>query len=210
MTNIPAQRHDTPTSLVDFTTTSTVQVADLTCFERDGFLVARGFFNPTETAQIVRWTEEVVAMPELPGRHMVYYEDSLTTPGLQLIQRIENFCQYHSKFDQLIRKGTLAYWVENLLGGPVVLFKEKINLKFSGASGFKAHQDQQAGWSKYAPLFLTALMTIDPATVENGCLELAAGRHRQGLIGEEWRPLDDDFARSCSCSDRTWRCDLFR
>jgi len=121
MTNIPAQRHDTPTSLVDFTTTSTVQVADLTRFERDGFLVARGFFNPTETAQIVRWTEEVVAMPELPGRHMVYYEDSLTTPGLRLIQRIENFCQYHSKLDQLIRKGTLAYWAENLLGGMAVL-----------------------------------------------------------------------------------------
>jgi 2-aminoethylphosphonate dioxygenase len=193
MTNIPsAHRHDISTFLGDFATTSTVQVADLTQFERDGFLVGRGFFNPTETAQIVRWTEEVVAMPEMPGRHMVYYEDSLTTPGLRLIQRIENFCQYHPKFDQLIRKGTLAYWAENLLGGPVVLFKEKINFKFPGASGFKAHQDQQAGWSKYAPLFLTALMTIDPATVENGCLELGAGRHRQGLIGEEWCPLDDD------------------
>jgi hypothetical protein len=58
MTNIPsAQGHDTPTSLVDFATTSTVQVEDLTQFERDGFLVARGFFNPTETAQILRWTE---------------------------------------------------------------------------------------------------------------------------------------------------------
>jgi hypothetical protein len=84
-------------------------------------------------------------MPEMPGRHMVYYEDCLTTPGLGLIQRIENLCQYHPRVSQLIRKGTLAYWAENLLGGPVVLFKEKINLKFSGASGFKAHQDQQAG-----------------------------------------------------------------
>ena len=73
-------------------------------------------------------------MPEMPGRHMVYYEDCLTTPGLGLIQRIENLCQYHPRFNQLIRKGTLAHWAENLLGGPVVLFKEKINLKFSGAS----------------------------------------------------------------------------
>ena len=35
-------------------------------------------------------------------------------------------------------------------------------------------------------------MTLDPATVENGCLEMAPGRHREGLIGEEWNPLSED------------------
>jgi ectoine hydroxylase-related dioxygenase (phytanoyl-CoA dioxygenase family) len=75
-----------------------------------------------------------------------------------------------------------------------VLFKDKINLKEPGGPGFKAHQDQQAGWGVYAPLFVTALVTIDPATIENGCLEVVAGRHREGLIGEEWKPLrEEDF-----------------
>ncbi len=72
------------------------------------------------------------------------------------------------------------------------LFKDKINFKLPGGSGFKAHQDQQAGWSVYAPLFLTAMLSIDESTVENGCLEIAAGRHKEGLIGEEWRPLDPE------------------
>ena len=76
-----------------------------------------------------------------------------------------------------------------------MLFKEKINFKMPGAPGFKAHQDQQAGWSRYAPLFVTALVTIDPATIENGCLEMVPGRHREGLIGEEWNPLDDERMR---------------
>lgn len=190
MTKIPsAPRHATLASPT--ATAGVAKETDLARFERDGFLVARGFFNPTEMEEILRWTEELGAMPEVPGRHMVYYEDSLSTPGLRVIQRIENFCPYHPKFDQLIREGELACWAESLLGGPAVLFKEKINFKLPGASGFKAHQDQQAGWTKYAPLFLTALVTIDPATIENGCLELVAGRHRQGLIGDEWRPLDD-------------------
>jgi ectoine hydroxylase-related dioxygenase (phytanoyl-CoA dioxygenase family) len=34
------------------------------------------------------------------------------------------------------------------------------------------------------------MVTLDPATLENGCLEIAAGRHREGLIGEQWVPLE--------------------
>ena len=35
-------------------------------------------------------------------------------------------------------------------------------------------------------------MTLDPATIENGCLEMVPGRHKEGLIGEEWNPLSED------------------
>ncbi len=77
------------------------------------------------------------------------------------------------------------------MGGPVLLFKDKINFKMPGGAGFKAHQDQQAGWGRYAPIFLTAMVTLDAATLENGCLEIAAHRHREGLIGEEWSPLSE-------------------
>jgi ectoine hydroxylase-related dioxygenase (phytanoyl-CoA dioxygenase family) len=77
----------------------------------------------------------------------------------------------------------------------VVLFKDKINFKLAGGDGFKPHQDQQAGWSVYAPLFVTALVAIDDATEANGCLELAAGHHTRGLIGREWAPLTDDDLR---------------
>jgi ectoine hydroxylase-related dioxygenase (phytanoyl-CoA dioxygenase family) len=158
---------------------------------RDGFLLVREFFAAAEVAEIRQWIEELAAAPEAPGRHWVYREDSLTGPGTRVLQRIENFCPFHENFDRLIRDGALAHWVAALMGGPVVLFKEKINFKMPGGAGFKAHQDQQAGWSRYAPLFLTALVTVDPATLENGCLELVAGRHREGLIGAEWQPLAD-------------------
>jgi 2-aminoethylphosphonate dioxygenase len=168
---------------------SAAQLAD---WEHDGFLVVRGFFNPAEMQQVLRWTEEVATAPEVPGRHMVYYEDSRHQAGQRVVQRIENFCPYHEDFDRLVRAGRLSRWIDALMGGPTVLFKEKINFKLPGGAGFEPHQDQQAGWSKYAPLFVTALVTIDPATLANGCLELAAGKHRDGLIGEEWKPLSWD------------------
>jgi hypothetical protein len=158
---------------------------------RDGFLLVRNLLAAAEVTQILQWIENLSAAAEVSGRHWVYREDSLTDPGVRVVQRIENFCPFHAGFDRLIREGALADWAAALMGGRVVLFKEKINFKMPGGAGFKTHQDQQAGWSRYAPLFLTALVTIDPATIANGCLELVAGRHREGLIGEEWQPLDD-------------------
>jgi 2-aminoethylphosphonate dioxygenase len=166
-------------------------VEDIRRLQRDGYLVVRDFFDNDSLAQLLKWTEELEAAPETSGRHWVYREDSITTPVRRVIQRIENFCPYHAGFDRLIRHSALARWSSALMGGPVVLFKDKINFKMAGAPGFKAHQDQQAGWSVYAPLFLTAMVTLDAATLENGCLEIAAGRHREGLIGEQWVPLEE-------------------
>jgi 2-aminoethylphosphonate dioxygenase len=165
--------------------------AQRAAWERDGYLVVRGFFGAQEMARILAWTEEMQHAPEERGRHWVYHEASLVDPAEKVIQRIENFCPFHVGFDRLVREGRLAAWTAGLMGGAVVLFKEKINFKMPGAPGFKAHQDQQAGWGTYAPLFVTAMVSVDPATIENGCLEMVPGRHREGLIGEEWAPLDE-------------------
>jgi 2-aminoethylphosphonate dioxygenase len=159
--------------------------------ERDGYLVVPELLDSVQIAELLRWTRELESAPELSGRHWVYHEDSVTLPARRVIQRIENFCPYHAGFDRFIRHGVLARWTRFLMGGSVVLFKDKINFKMPGGAGFKAHQDQQAGWSVYAPLFMTAMVTLDAATLENGCLEVVAGRHREGLIGEQWKPLEE-------------------
>jgi len=155
-----------------------------------GWLLARGFVAPSEVEALARWTDELVARPEEPGKHMVYREPSLREPGMRVIQRIENFCPYHAGFDAFVRDGRLRAAVDQLLGATACLFKEKINFKMPGGAGFEPHQDQQAGWSRYANMFITAMVTIDQATIENGCLEMGDGARLTGLIGAEWRPLD--------------------
>ena len=169
-------------------------LAALIAMQRDGFLVVRGFFDDRATAELLAWTEALYAAEERPGRHWVYREDSLASPAEQpserIVQRIENFCPIHPGFAGLVERGALSAWAAALLGGPVVLFKDKINFKMPGGPGFTPHQDQAAGWSRYAPLFLTAMVSLDATTLANGCLELAAGRHREGMIGEEWQPIE--------------------
>jgi hypothetical protein len=166
-------------------------VDDVARMRRDGYLVVRNFVSPQQLAELLQWTAQLEGAPEVSGRHWVYREDSMTTPVRRVIQRIENFCPYHAGFDRFIRDSALVRWTGALMGAPMVLFKDKINFKMPGGAGFKAHQDQQAGWTVYAPLFVTAMVTLDAATLENGCLEVSAGRHREGLIGEQWKPLEE-------------------
>jgi hypothetical protein len=168
---------------------------ELAAYRRDGFLVCRGLFGPDEVAELRRATDDVQAWPERPGVWMVYGEASLREPARRLVNRIENFYPYHPGFKALFDGDKLLGRVGDLFGEPAVLFKDKINFKLPGGDGFKPHQDQQAGWSAYASLFVTALVAIDDATEANGCLELAAGHHGRGLIGREWAPLSEEDLR---------------
>ena len=171
-----------------------LSVTDKDAFRRDGFVIVRQLFDVDEMRQVEAWTNEVVAMPEVPGKQMVYYEDSLKEPGKRVLQRIENFAPYHEGLWELFNGSKMQGPVSELFSEPAVLFKEKINFKLPGGGGFKLHQDQQAGWGVYADLFITMLVSIDDATIENGCLELAAGHHAKGLIGKVWEPLNEEDA----------------
>jgi 2-aminoethylphosphonate dioxygenase len=169
--------------------------ADREQLQRNGYLHVVGLVTAQGVERLLRWITELETVPEVSGHHWVYREDSLTTPGQKVVQRIENFCPSHAAFDGFVRHGALLTWTSALMGAPVVLFKDKINFKMPGSAGFMLHQDQQAGWGRYAPLFMTAMVTLDAATLANGCLEIAAGRHREGLLGEQWRPLDETGIR---------------
>ena len=152
------------------------QIAD---FARDGCVAVPGAFGAADMARIERWTGEVAALPEVPGRHWVFHEKS-AIDGADLINRIEYIAPFHDGFAALTE--VLKRPVAQLFGEPVVLFKEKINFKMPGGDGFAPHQDSQAGWEAYASNFVSVMLCIDAATIENGCLEVAPGQHRRGLL----------------------------
>jgi 2-aminoethylphosphonate dioxygenase len=166
--------------------------AQIDRFARDGFVVVPDLYSAEDMHTVAAWTAEISAWPEMPGRHMVYYEDSVLETGKRIVQRIENFAPYHQGFHRLFAEGRMYRAVSELFGEDAILFKDKINYKMPGGDGFKPHQDAQAGWNAYARYYITVLASIDAATLENGCLELVAGRHRNGLAGDEWRPLAEE------------------
>jgi hypothetical protein len=157
-------------------------------FYNTGSLAVRGAFSPEEAKRIQAWTDQLAALPEAPGRHWVFHEKSLKDPGTKLISRIEYIHPFHAGFKELGE--ALRAPVGQLLGEEAVLFKEKVNFKMPGGDGFKPHQDSQAGWDKYAYFFISVLVCIDEATIENGCLEVVSGHHKRGLF-RSWEPMTE-------------------
>jgi len=161
-------------------------------FNREGYVIVRGLYNGAELKDIVWWTEEVTAWPEVPGKYMMYFEQSQIDPSRRLLSRMEDIEPFHAGFSRLFKGEKMQGCVSELFGEEAVLFKDKINFKMPGGDGFKAHQDVQAGWDRYAGLHITALVSIDSSTLENGCLEVAPGYHQRGFLGESWKPLEED------------------
>lgn len=120
---------------------------------------------------------------------MVYFEDSVTEPGRRVLSRIERFVEEDAFLADFVLRSGLTELAGEVLEASAVLFKEKINFKLPNGQGFAPHQDIQPGWDTYASYFISILVTIDPSTVENGCIELAAGHHRRGWLGERMKPL---------------------
>lgn len=159
---------------------------DIKSFKSSGYLVVRRAYTQAEMASIAGWCDEMSRRPVESGKHWVYHEPSLKERDRILINRIENIAPFHAGFATLTQ--SLAAPVSQLLGEPAVLFKEKINFKMPGGGGFKPHQDSQAGWGAYADFFVNVLVSIDAATVENGCLRIVSGHHNRGLF-RSWEPL---------------------
>ena len=161
-------------------------------FNRDGYVLVPGLFGPGEMNEITAWTDEIANYPELPRKMMMYFEESKLDPSQRILCRIEDIEPFHKGFSKLFNGGKIHRCTAQLFSEEAILFKDKINFKLPGGAGFKAHQDIQAGWDSYATLHITALVTIDSCTHDNGCLEMAPDHHTQGLIGKKWQPLVED------------------
>lgn len=163
---------------------------ELAAFGRDGFVVVRQMYAPEEITRLSSWIDDLVDRSPGAGKQMVYHEASQLARGTRILSRIENFLDDHAELRAFVEDPRMTGRAGELLGAPAVLFKEKINFKMPGGDGFKPHQDIQPGWDEYAGYFISVLVTVDDSNAANGCLELAAGHHRRGLIGRKWQPLE--------------------
>lgn len=94
------------------------------------------------------------------------------------LTRLENFVSYHEEWKELCH-GYLADCISALFKTPMVLYKEKLNLKPPGGSGFAPHLDtpslRVALGDDGPQTFVTVMVAIDNMTAANGCLRVSKG-----------------------------------
>jgi len=174
--------------------------AQVDAFDRDGFLLvpAAEAWTADELKLILNSVEMMSDWPDKAGKYMKYYEPNRADPAAgKILCRIENFTQYNPGLDFILTGQKLVDMNSDLFGVDSVLYKEKINYKLPGGDGFAPHQDVAAGWWMYGQtLHISCLVSIDPATIENGCLEVVRGHHTDGLLGDDWKGIPDDKVAS--------------
>jgi hypothetical protein len=146
-------------------------------WEEDGFLRIRRFFEPGEVAVLGRAVAEVSEWPPDRGEWLHHFER--TGSGVRL-SRSENFAPFQKDLQALLTRGKVVEAVSELMGEAAVLYKEKINYKYPGGGGYAAHQDAPA--YEFVDYHVTCLISVDPATPENGCLFFSPGLHGRGFV----------------------------
>ena len=94
------------------------------------------------------------------------------------LTRFENFVNGHEGWNKLCN-GYLANCISAICGQKMVLYKEKLNLKPPGGSGFAPHLDApslRVAMGREGPsTFVTVMVAIDDMTENNGCLKVCKG-----------------------------------
>lgn len=153
-------------------------------WDADGYLVIKNVLAEEVVKQLDSMTDTLAQLPvsdeEVQFPWLVHHEmgldDSIN------ICRVENFCKHDARWGQLCF-GVLQDLVSQAYREPAVLFKDKLNFKGPGGGSFLAHQDATAySTGTLAKRHISVMVAVDESTPDNGPLEVATGKHLDGIF----------------------------
>ncbi|MCY7349414.1 MAG: phytanoyl-CoA dioxygenase family protein [Cytophagaceae bacterium] len=156
---------------------TTQQVAD---FERDGYVIARRFFNADEINRLY----EVATTDDALSQHAYGVVDQLGRQSKLALW----FTPGDNLYGRLTRSRRMVESVAMLLDSdaPVCHFHSKLMMKEPRVGGaWEWHQDY-GYWYKNEFLFpdqmVSVMVALNAATIENGCLQVIKGSHKMGRV----------------------------
>jgi ectoine hydroxylase len=150
---------------------------DHAAFRADGYVVKRGMMLAEEmelAAQVI------AADPAIRGNRLKIADTEGGSTELALWNHPGD-----DVFGMIARSERIAGGAERLLGGEVYHYHSKLTMKRPGGGGrWEWHQDY-GYWYQNGCLFpdmLSVAIALEPATRENGCMQVLKGSHLMGRI----------------------------
>lgn len=159
--------------------------AQRAAFDRDGYVLVRGFFDAAETELLQQAMEKDPAIRD----HFYNRGDS---EGLATKMATWNH-PGDSVYGYAARSRKMVDTMEDLLGGEVYHYHSKITAKEPREGGaWEWHQDYGYWYNNGClfPYMASAMIALDKCTKANGCLQVLKGSHHIGRI--EHGLLDGD------------------
>ncbi|HEY6598198.1 MAG TPA: phytanoyl-CoA dioxygenase family protein [Pseudomonadales bacterium] len=179
-------------------TTLRLNAKEKAALDRDGFVCRNSAFDAAELVSIARSCEELIeTLLEVHRRPKVtagaYVFEHLQELGtavkwekdsIDTVLGIEPFAHLSKSLDACARDARFFEPMRDILGTDVIdLFTEKLNVKRADVGGpIVVHQDYPywVGVAEDAAQVATAILFLDDSTIENGCLEVVPGSHKNG------------------------------
>jgi ectoine hydroxylase-related dioxygenase (phytanoyl-CoA dioxygenase family) len=156
-------------------------------FDRHGYVVLKNFYSESQVYLLKEWADEI----DRESRLLLEFSEKsnctlqelayLLPQTLIVVPEVNNPKQVCRAEDMLtcypelcaLIKGSIVPYISAFMKEPYLLFKDKLNFKWPGGGAFLPHQDFPA-YDFFGPqIHITAMITIDPSTIENGCLQVA-------------------------------------
>ena len=96
-------------------------------FDEKGYLILRDVMSKEEAIDLQRWAQEVHDLPRTSESPWMPYEE-INASGQRVLCRTENYANYHSGFDNLLRGKKMLSILGQLAREDMLLFKEKSRL----------------------------------------------------------------------------------
>ena len=187
--------------------TSHLTPTELESLDYHGYVVRTRVFTPAELTDITAACEDLVARlvrdrklrrykagsyvfaPDYERATMIKWEGDT-----DVVHGIEPFAHLDPTLAAWARDPRFTEPMQAFVGDPnPSLFTEKLNLKRPGVGGVNPLHQDYPYWLDTAQAperVATAMLFLDDATLENGCLQVVPGSHRSG----RWRNRRDSDA----------------
>ncbi len=165
-------------------------------FRRDGFLVVDDLLDEADVEPVKARAERIAAgdAPHVPD-DCVQIEPALQAGGgpssrALAVRKLYKLAQVDDVMLAHVRNPKLVDAVADLLGADdIKLYLDQILMKPAFHGSAQAWHQDSASWRDIFPMDLvTAWCALDDATIANGCLWMAPGTHRWGMIPSHLRP----------------------
>ena len=146
-------------------------------FDRDGYILVRGFFDPEEASLLQS------AVDKDPAIRSHFYNRG-DSEGMTTKMALWNH-PGDSVYGRAARSAKMVDTMEDLLGGEVYHYHSKITAKEPYEGGaWEWHQDYGYWYNNGClfPYMASAMTALDKCTRDNGCLQVLRGSHHLGRI----------------------------
>ena len=149
----------------------------IAAYHRDGYTVARAFLTPAETGLLRR-----AALEDNQIDRRAFGRDDGEGGRVRLAVWNQ---PGDSLYGMVARSARVVDSMEALLGGEVYHYHSKMILKEPRVGGAWAWHQDYGYWYHNGclyPLMASVYIAVDPATRENGCMQLLKGSHHMGRV----------------------------